>query len=340
MPRRCSAATAGSIARPSRRGRGRSGPRRGRRCPAATTPSRPSGGRGPSAGRGRSRAGWAQWRPSRPARRAEASCCGARRPERRSPRPTGGARWAPRAVPLHSCLIKRTGKGVRVGCVTSCAFPDVVVLEPAGSGRICTHLCTRCGRGLPDVPQTGPLVWGTCYNGRDLPDSAARRPGRRRVVTTEGLSDGAALDRPGGSDPARGFPVERLQDARGRRVPASTGSTAQRQPPLAAGGGRRLGRSAQMRRRAPWTLPCPGGGRDRAMAQLSTVRGVAIQQSVSRPTVRKMLDRGVFPRLPETDRSTTCLQGVTGRQRRHAVGRSKPAAAPTLFAGGPPIAKE
>ena len=44
------------------------------------------------------------------------------------------------------------------------------------------------------------------------------------------------------------------------------------------------------------------------MAQPSTVREVAIQRSVSQPTVRKMLDRGVFLRLPETDRSTTCLQ--------------------------------
>ena len=51
----------------------------------------------------------------------------------------------PRAVPLHSGLIKRTGKGARDGCVTSCALRNVVVAEPAGSGRICTHLCTRYG---------------------------------------------------------------------------------------------------------------------------------------------------------------------------------------------------
>ena len=43
--------------------------------------------------------------------------------------------------------------------------------------------------------------------------------------------NGAALDRPRGSGPARGFPVERLQDARRQRVPASTGSTPQWQPP-------------------------------------------------------------------------------------------------------------
>ena len=104
----------------------------------------------------------------------------------------------------------------------------------------------------------------------------------------------------GGSGPARGFPVERLQDARGRRVPASTGSTAQRQPPLAAGGGRRLGRSAQMRRRAPRRLPCPRGGRDRAVAQLPTGREVAIQRPCLLANRREDVEGGVFPRLPET----------------------------------------
>ena len=34
------------------------------------------------------------------------------------------------------------------------------------------------------------------------------------------------------------------------------------------------------------------------MAQLSTVREVAIQRAVSRPTVHKMLDRAVFPQAP------------------------------------------
>ena len=76
------------------------------------------------------------------------------------------------------------------------------------------------------------------------------------------------------------------------------------------------------------------------MAQLLTVRAVAAQLAVSRPTVRKMLDRGVFPRLPETGSVNQLPASVTARQRRHAVGCSKPAVAPTLFAGGPPIAKE
>ena len=108
MPRRCSAATAGSTARPSRWGRGRSGPRRGRRCPAATTPF------GPSAGRGRSRA-LGEWRPRRPARGAEPSCCGARRPERRSPRPTGGARWASGgSAPFLSHQENRKGRARRL----------------------------------------------------------------------------------------------------------------------------------------------------------------------------------------------------------------------------------
>ena len=76
------------------------------------------------------------------------------------------------------------------------------------------------------------------------------------------------------------------------------------------------------------------------MAQLSTVREVAIQRSVSRPTVRKMLDRGVFLRLPETgsvnhlpakrDCSATATRGPV----------LQPGAAPALFAGGPPVAKE
>ena len=51
-PRRCSAATAGSTARPSSRRRGRSKPFGGRRCRPATTPSRPFAGRGVCAGGG------------------------------------------------------------------------------------------------------------------------------------------------------------------------------------------------------------------------------------------------------------------------------------------------
>ena len=174
------AGTPGSTPRRSSRRRRASRPPGGRRCPPATTPFRPS------AGRGRSRGRWARWRPSRPARGASRPAAerGGRRGVLHGPPEAPGG---PRAVRLHCCLIRRTGKGVCDGCVTSCALPDVVVLEPAGSGRFCTHLCTRCGKGLPDVPQTGTLVWGTCYNGRHLPDSAARRPGRRRVVTTEGL---------------------------------------------------------------------------------------------------------------------------------------------------------
>ena len=76
------------------------------------------------------------------------------------------------------------------------------------------------------------------------------------------------------------------------------------------------------------------------MAQLSTVREVGILRSVSRPTAEKMSRAACSRGSRRRDRSTTCLQGVTARQRRHAVGCSKPAAAPTLFAGGPPIAKE
>ena len=108
---------------------------------------------------------WARWRPSRPARGASRPAAerGGRRGVLHGPPEAPGG---PRAVRLHSCLIRRTGKDVCDGCVTLCALPDVVVLEPAGSGRFCTHLCTRCGKGLPDVPQTGTLVWGTCYNGR------------------------------------------------------------------------------------------------------------------------------------------------------------------------------
>ena len=34
------------------------------------------------------------------------------------------------------------------------------------------------------------------------------------------------------------------------------------------------------------------------MAQLSTVREVAIQRAVSRPIVHKMLEAGVFPQAP------------------------------------------
>ena len=201
----------------------------------------------------------------------------------------------PRAAPLHSLSRQEkacaTATSRRARCATSSCQSGPA---PAGS----THICIRCGKCLPDVPQIGTLVWGTCYKPRCVPDSAARRPGGRRVVTTEGLNDGAALDGPSGSGPARGFPVERLQDARGRRVPTSTDSTAQRQPPLAAGGRRRLGRSAQMRRRAPRTLPCLGGRRDRAMAQLSTVREVGILRSASRRSVHEMFDRGVFPEAP------------------------------------------
>ncbi len=203
----------------------------------------------------------------------------------------------PRAVPLHSRLIKRTGKVACDGCVTSCAFPDVVVSERAGSGRIYTHL-HPVRKGTTGCTTDRDSRLGNLLQRPSVPDSAARRPGCRRVVTTEGLNDGAALDGPSGSGPARGFPVERLQDARRRRVPASTDSTAQRQPPLAAGGRRRLGRSAQMRRRAPRTMPCLGGRRDRAMAQLSTVREVGILRSASRRTVHEMFDRGVFPEAP------------------------------------------
>ena len=76
------------------------------------------------------------------------------------------------------------------------------------------------------------------------------------------------------------------------------------------------------------------------MAQLLTVRAVAAQLAVSRSSVYKMSRAACSRGSRRRDRSTTCLQGVTARQRRHAVGCSKPAAAPTLFAGGPPIAKE
>ena len=226
----------------------------------------------------------------------------------------------PRAAPLHSLSRQEkacaTATSRRARCVmSSCQSRPA----PAGS----THICIRCGKWLPDVPQIGTLVWGTCYKPRCVPDSAARRPGGRRVVTTEGLNDGAALDGPSGSGPARGFPVERLQDARGRRVPTSTDSTAQRQPPLAAGGRRRLGRSAQMRRRAPRTLPCLGGRRDRAMAQLSTVREVGILRSASRRTVHEMFEGGVFPEAPiRHDCPMAALADRSGR----SMGRRGPPA--------------
>ena len=181
MPRRCSAATAGSTARPSRRGRGRSGPRRGRRCPAATTPSRPS------AGRGRSRARWAQWRPSRPARGAEPSCCGARRPERRSPRPTGGARWAPGgSAPFLSHQENRQGRARRLRHVVRTARRSRV-----GAGRLRPNLHTSL----------------------------------HQVRRDSAMAQLDPNDRPGGSDPTAGFrgTANRREDARPRRVPAAPG---------------------------------------------------------------------------------------------------------------------
>ena len=223
------------------------------------------------------------------------SCCGAWRPERRSPRPTGGARWASGgSAPFPSHQENRQGRARRLRHVVR-----VPRRSRVGAGRLRPNLHTS----LHQVRRDSAMA---------------------QLLTVREVAIQLA-----------GFAVERLQDARGRCVPASTGSTAQRQSPLAAGGRRRLGRSAQMRRRAPRTLSCPGGGRGRAVAQLPTVREVAIQWPVSRPTVQKMSTAACSRGSRRQDRSTTCLHGVTARQRRHAVRCSKPAAAPMLFAGGP-----
>ena len=207
--------------------------------------------------------------------------------------------------------VKRNRQGARGGCVTSCAPCSEVVRAAAGSGRIRTHphaarkVTTACATDRDS--RLGNLLQRRC-----VPDSAARRPGGRRGVTQEGPSDGAALDGPGGSGPARGFQVERLQDARWRRVPASAGSTPQRQPALDAGGRRPVGRSAPMRqRRALGRLPCPRGGRGRAMAKLASVREVAIEP---------LLVRKVWLLATATRRSD-----VPGhaRRRRSSDGRSR-----------------
>ena len=77
---------------------------------------------------------------------------------------------------------------------------------------------------------------------------------------TEGLSDGAALDRPGGRDPAVGFPADRSRDVRPRRVPGNADST--RLPDGGARGPRRAvdgsSRSAGSIRRVPVVAPAPG----------------------------------------------------------------------------------
>ena len=217
---------------------------------------------------------------------------------------------APLPFPV-SVTVKTNRQGARDGCVTLCAPCSAVVRRAAGSSRICSHphaarkVTTACATDRDS--RSGNLLQRRC-----VPDSAARRPEGRRVVTQEGPSDGAALDGPGGSGPARGFQVERLQDARGRRVPASAGSTPQRQPPLAAGGRRPVGRSAPMRqRRSLGGLPRPGGGRARAMARLPSVRGVAIQHLL----VRKVWLLG------NGDTAVRCSSHA--RRRRSSDGRSR-----------------
>ena len=76
------------------------------------------------------------------------------------------------------------------------------------------------------------------------------------------------------------------------------------------------------------------------MAQLLTVRAVAAQLAVSRSSVYKMLEGGVFPRLPETGSVNHLPARRDCSATATRIGCSKPAAAPTLFAGDPPIAKE
>ena len=223
---------------------------------------------------------------------------------------TAGRAAAPIPCPV---TVKRNRQGARDGCVTLCAPCRVVTRRAAGSGRTCTHL--RVARKVTTAWATDrDSRLGNLLQRRCVPDSAARRPDGRRVVTQEGPSDGAALDGPGGSGPARGFQVERLQDARWRRVPASAGSTPQRQPPLDAGGRRPVGRGAPMRqRRALGRLPCPRGGRGRAIAKLPSVREVAIEPLL----VRKVWLSG------NGDTAVRCSRHA--RRRRSSDGRSRTA---------------
>ena len=223
------------------------------------------------------------------------------------------AAWRAAAPLPRRVTVKRNRQGARGGCVTSCAPCSVVVRTAAGSGRIRTHphaarkVTTACATDRDS--RLGNLLQRRC-----VPDSAARRPDGRRVVTQEVPSDGAALDGPGGSGPARGFQVERLQDARWRRVPASAGSTPQRQSPLDAGGRRPVGRGAPMRqRRALGRLPCPRGGRGRAIAKLPSVREVAIEHLL----VRKVWLSG------NGDTAVRCSRHA--RRRRSSDGRSRTA---------------
>ena len=76
------------------------------------------------------------------------------------------------------------------------------------------------------------------------------------------------------------------------------------------------------------------------MAQLLTVREVAAQLAVSRSSVYKMLEGGVFPRLPETGsvNHLPAKRDCSATATRSPV--LQPGAAPALFAGGPPVAKE
>ena len=85
--------------------------------PPATTPFRRF------AARGRSRGRWACWRPSRPARGAERSYCGARWTARRSPQPTGAkrsttARSSTRTIRTDQCKSRVSGIGPALGPLT------------------------------------------------------------------------------------------------------------------------------------------------------------------------------------------------------------------------------
>lgn len=223
------------------------------------------------------------------------------------------AAWRAAAPVPSPVTITRDRQGARDRRVTSCALRSVVVRRAAGSGRIRTRphgagkVTTACATERDS--RLGNLLQRRC-----VPDPAARRPDGRRVVTQEVPSDGAALDGPGGSGPARGFQVERLQDARWRRVSPSAGSTPQRQSPLDAGGRRPVGRGTPMRqRRALGRLPCPRGGRGRAIAKLLSVGEVAIEHL---PVRKKWLPGN-------GDTAVRCSRHA--RRRRSSDGRSRTA---------------
>ena len=212
-------------------------------------------------------------------------------------------------------------------------------------GRAVLLRSAVAGEAFSTAHRRRPVGLGRC---RSIPVSSGE-PARACATAASGRahSPGVVVSETAGSGrfcthlytrcgPTRGFPVERLQMLEGGvfpQAPVRLPNGSPRWPQEVVDEWVEAHRCDNGERR--------GHGRVlAAVAQFPTSREVAIQRSVSRPTVRKMLEGGVFPRLPETGsvNHLPARRDCSATATRSPV--LQPGAAPALFAGGPPVAKE